>query len=479
MEKQRIAFIEPHGFAQSTYAVWQRFAPLLGPIYLATIADQAGYETIVLNENVLGREILDDELLWADQICVSCMTATVTRGKAIAQRYREVRERHKLPAIAHIGGIHASMMPEDVTPYFDHIAIGEGELILLDLLAGNFSEQIVQGIPVEDLDSLPFLNFSLIKGWNPTSKYWPLQTSRGCPFDCDFCSVNHMFGRRYRSQSPERVVEEMRQYQTGYIGFMDDNFSCDLDRTARLLELMERTPEVRRPWNVQIRTDATKYPDMVAQMRAAGCKWVLVGFESIDAEALHDIEKRQDVDDIIRAIRVFHDANIRVHGMFVLGHDAEDGSVFKKTADFATRYNIDTTQYWILTPYPGTRVFQRLEQQERLLHTRWEYYDALHTVFQPNQMSPLELQDGMMTCYKQFYTWPNVFRDTCRTLGKTVDAGFRKLRSQPIHLPSGWSPLIKLGARKLLQNWEQQNTDYRHYLCHLKTTLPKQARISS
>ncbi len=467
MKNGKVLFIEPRSI-QNTFARWQRFAPLLGPIYLATIAERAGYDAVVLNENVLERDIQDEELAEADQICLTCMTATVERGKAIAQRYRELRATRRLPAIAHIGGIHASMLPEDVTPYFDHVVLGEGELILLDLLAGNFSQQIVNGELMEDLDALPFLNYGLLKGWQP-GHVKSMMTSRGCPFDCDFCSVNKMFGRRYRSQSPERIIAEIRQCTKGYIFFADDNFAADIRHTSQLLTLMQQTQDFDRPWLAQVRTDVTKHPELVAQMRASGCKWIFMGCESVHSKTLHDMNKHHTREDIIRSIDVFHSHNIRVDAMFILGNDSDPPDVFKTTAGFVAQANIDMPIYWILTPLPGTSLFQRYEQQGRLLHKNWDHYNMLHTVFRPNQFSPLDLQKGMMRCYNEFYIWQNAFRDAYRTLGETVKAGYRKLRSRPANLPSGWSPVIKFGARKMLREWEEQDTKYLNYLREVDT----------
>lgn len=453
---QTILFIEPRGVTNT----FSRFmgTPLLGPVYLATMANQAGYDARVLNENILRRQVSEDELAEADQICLTCLTATVERGIEIAQRYRAVRAARGLPAKAHIGGIHASMQPEELVPHFDHVAVGEGEAILLDLLAGRFDETIVHGQPVQDLDMVPIPDFSLVKGWNPNGLR-PVMTSRGCPFDCNFCSVTTMFGKGYRTASPERVVEETKQYQSGAVFYVDDNFAANMKRTRRILDLMEEH-KLKVNWTTQVRTDLTRHPDVVRRMRERGCEWVFVGFESVNPESLKDMQKGQTVEDIRRAIRVFREASIRVHGMFMFGADPDTTDVFKMTADFALDCGIDTVQYNVLTPLPGTRLWDRIVSEGRLLHKKWRYYDGLHVVFHPKNMSPAELQQGMMTCFGDFYTYGRAVTDAFVTGCKAVNAWVQRLAAIPAQFPTFYGTLIKFVGRGIVKSWLRENVAY-------------------
>ncbi|MEK7203229.1 MAG: radical SAM protein, partial [Patescibacteria group bacterium] len=157
----------------------------------------------------------------------------MARGKEIAREYKALRKAHGLEAKTIIGGIHASMLPNDVTPYFDQVVVGEAENSILDILSGKIKEKIVYCQRPEDLDSLPIPDFSLIKGSERISNI-PVMTSRGCPHHCNFCSVTAMFGKKYRSQSPDRVLREVSRYKKGVIFFIDDNFTANLKRSNEI-----------------------------------------------------------------------------------------------------------------------------------------------------------------------------------------------------------------------------------------------------
>ncbi|MBD3314845.1 MAG: radical SAM protein [Chitinivibrionales bacterium] len=455
-----VFFIEPRAGA-NTFSGFMSI-PLLGPVYLATLARQAGYDAWVYNENILGRSVTDDELAQADQLCLSCLTATVEQGIEIAQRYRRVRHARGLPALAHIGGIHASMMPEDVAPYFDHVVVGEGEYIIEGLLAGAYQERIIHGEPVNDLDTVPIPNFSLVKGWRGP-RITPVMTSRGCPYDCNFCSVTEMFGRKYRAKSPERVLKEIMRYPKGYIFFVDDNFAGNTIRLRRILTLMKERG-FARPWTAQFRTSITEDPSLVAEMKARGCYWVFVGFESINPQSLKDLRKRQSVEDIQRSVRVFHQNNIRVHGMFILGGDSDTDSVFRTTTEFVCRHKVDTVQFSILTPLPGTPLFRRIAEEGRLLHRQWRYYDGLHVVFRPKNFSAGELQQGVISCFNDFYTYTHALSDAISTGMKSMMAAGKRLITPRVPWPSFSGPLMKFVGRGYVKQWIRENASYVRYL---------------
>lgn len=458
-----VLFIEPRA-AANTFSGFMSI-PLLGPVYLATLARQAGYDARVFNENILGRSLTDEELGRADQVCLSCLTATVERGIEIAARYRRVRHSRGLPALAHIGGIHASMMPEELAPHFDHVVVGEGERVILDLLAGSLTERIIHGAPVDDLDTVPIPDFDLVKGWRGRHVV-PVMTSRGCPYDCNFCSVTEMFGRRYRAKSPERVMEEIARCPGGYIFFVDDNFAGDVRRIGRLLGLMEQRG-FARPWTAQVRTSITEDPALVARMRACGCYWVFVGFESVNPRTLEDLRKRQTVDDILRSVRVFHKRHIRVHGMFILGNDSDEANVFRATTDFVCRHKIDTVQFNVLTPLPGTPLFRRLAGEGRLLHRQWRYYDGLHVVFRPKNLTAGELQQGVVSCFSDFYTYTHALGDAFTTGLHTMVAAGKRLVTPRVSRPSFSGPLMKLAGHRYVKHWVRENAPYLRYLGEL------------
>lgn len=468
MTGETVLFVEPRGSESNVFSHFMGI-PLLGPVYLATIARDHGYAASVFNENVVGREIRDDELARVDWLCLSCLTATADRGKRIARRYHEVRRARGLPAHSAIGGIHASMLPDDVAPHFDHVAVGEGESIVLDLLGGRVHTKVVQGTPLADLDTLPLPDFRLVQEWKP-NRIWPVMTSRGCPFDCNFCSVTEMFGRGYRAQSPERVLKEISRYGQGFVFFADDNFTVDIKRSLRLMELMENSGFSLK-WGAQVRTDTARRPQFVQRMRETGCTWAFVGLESVNPESLAEMGKAQTVDDIRRFVEVFHGNRIHVHGMFMLGSDPETVADLGHTAAFARQCRIDTAQFNVLTPLPGTRLFSRIAAEGRLLHRDWRYFDGLHVVFLPKQMSPLELQRGMISCFEDFYTYASALNEALGTLGHRFACGVRTL-FLPGPAPRRFdAAAMRFVGHRTVKRWIAQNSSYVEYLAQQSRNL--------
>jgi radical SAM superfamily enzyme YgiQ (UPF0313 family) len=438
----------------------------LGPLYLGTIAKQAGYDVEIINENVLRRDITDQELLSADILCLSCITATINKGKIISRRYRDLRAAYRLKSRIIAGGIHASMLPQDIAPHVDQVVVGEAEPMIEDILSDAKTDPIIHGEPLRDLDSLPEPDFSLLKEWK-TDSFTPIMTSRGCPYDCNFCSVTEMFGRGYRMQSPERVMQEVVRVKNGMIFFADDHFAANISRTDRLLDLMIKS-NVRRRWNAQVRTDITKKPELIEKMRKAGCKTVFVGFESINPESLETMHKNQSLEDIKRSIRIFKQHGINVHGMFMLGNDPDTKETFHATARFLKESGIDYAQYTILTPLPGTDLYAQLEKEGRLLHKDWTQYDAMHVVFKPKNMTPQELQLAWIECFGDFYSYTNGINDALNAVVDTSVSLVKSLYKQ-VHFPRVYPMLMKFIGKRILSAWVNQNQAYIKYLEGLPT----------
>jgi len=440
--------------------------PLLGPVYLATMAKNLGYDAAVMNENILKRGILDSELQKADILCLSCITATVDRGKEIAARYRKARERYGAPAHVIIGGIHASMLPDDVSGHFDQVVCGEAESILPDLLEGKLNEHIIKGERISDLDTVPVPDFSLLQGWRKIN-VWPVMTSRGCPHLCNFCSVSIMFGRGYRFQSASRVINEIERHRKGWVFFVDDNFTVQSDRTHELLEAIMRS-RFNQPWTAQVRTEVAKNSELVKKMRRAGCRIVYIGLESINPESLTKMEKKQTIEDIQRSVKIFQSNDIQVHGMFMLGHDPDTPEIFKATSEFSRKSRLSYVQFSVLTPLPGTEVFTQLEREGRLLHRKWSLYDGLHVVFRPRNMSAAELQMGMLRCFNRFYSLKNALRDYIRATPKGIKSLGDLILMNTARLHCFYPAFMKWIGKIILHKWLKQNKAYLTYLEKLK-----------
>lgn len=456
----KVAFVEPMGAYSNVFADYMTI-PMLGPLYLGSIAEDAGFDVVILNENILKRQVHDNELADIDILCISCMTATIERGKEISHRYKAIREEKELPSRSIIGGIHASMIPEDVINDFDQVFVGEAETKIVDLLKGKIKAKIVQGEPLQSLDSIPIPNFELIKGKRKL-KTKPIMTSRGCPYNCTFCSVTEMFGRGYRTMSVDRVIEQVKAHDASWLFFVDDHFVVKKDRTREILDRMEEE-NIRTKWSCQLRADVSRDEELVSRMADNGCKTVYIGFESINPDSLKDIQKAQSVEDIENAARVFKENGILVHGMFMLGSDSDKEGIFESTSKFCREAGLSSVQYLILTPLPGTEFYRKIESEGRLLHKKWDFYDAMHVVFEPKNFTPSELQEGMIECFHDFYSYSHAFNDALDIFFRTVGACCRSL-VEKARFPNIESALVKAFGKHIVRKWIQFNRPYLGYL---------------
>ena len=208
-----------------------------------------------------------------------------------------------------------------------------------------------------DLDALPPPDFSLFVGEENMASL-PIMTSWGCPFDCNFCSVTAMFGRKYRFRSEESVMAELRAKKPRRIFFYDDNLAANKKRLKRLLQMMIDDGIVV-PWQAQMRTDVVKDEELLDLMKRSGCERIALGLESVDQETLDAFDKSQSVDDIVHALDTLHEHGILTHGMFVMGAGSETVQSVRDTIAFALEHHVTSLMLNIMTPLPGTRAVRR------------------------------------------------------------------------------------------------------------------------
>jgi radical SAM superfamily enzyme YgiQ (UPF0313 family) len=401
--------------------------PRLGAVLLSTILRERGYKVKTFIEDLAAPDWSFIES--SDIVCISTITSTAIKAYRMGKQLRALN----IPVI--MGGAHPTFLPDEALEYADFVIRGEGEHSLVELL-----EYIDKGVPelrdikglsyrggdgkhihnpsrefIEDLDGLPTPDFSLVHNWTPSNTY-PISTSRGCPYDCKFCSVIEMFGRRYRFKSVEGTLEELKytvsvSKATKFI--VDDNFAANKMRAKEILRGMI-AEKIRTRWSAQVRTDVAKDLELLRLMADSGCHTLFIGFESINSRTLEEYNKRQDLEDIISCIRTVRYHGIHIHGMFVLGAETDDVKTIYETVDFAQGHGIDTVQIMILTPLPGTPLFNDMMKSGRLLHTDWSKYDVQHVVFKPRRMSPANLQMETLRAMGRFYSWKYVFRHLAR-----------------------------------------------------------------
>ncbi len=422
---KKIALIEIKSKAGNVFEVSKM--PRLGLPALGAHLKEAGYDVSLYAGAV--EKLKWKEILEADLVGLSIISVTSTDSYRVAGYLRS----RGIPVV--IGGIHASLMQEEALQHADYVIRGEADFTfpaLLECLQKGEEPSDVAGVSYwkngemvhnpglgawVNMDDLPIPDLSLFVQGSPLKPLQavPVATSRGCPFDCTFCCVTQMFGRQYRYRSVELVLEELSRYQGRSIFFCDDNFAAHPRHTKEMLRGMLERKIKLRGWGAQFRVESARDDELMTLMRRTGGDIAYVGLESINPETLEAYNKKQSVEDIKESIRLFHDYRVRVHGMFVLGSDSDTLDTIRETAEFALETRIDSVQFMVLTPLPGTVLYHQMEKEGRLLTRDWELYDGMHVVFQPARMTPEELQGGMYQAYRRFYSLRNVFSNTFLT----------------------------------------------------------------
>jgi len=449
---KKIVFIEPK--APNLHIFSQFPLPRLGTILLGTIMKKRGWDVEIFVEEMrkIDYEIIKD----ADLVGISTITPTAPRAYAIADRIREMG----VPVI--MGGPHVTYLDEEALEHADFVIRGEGERALTELIdaweaGGDYSsvsnlsykkdQQIIHNPkqpPADNLDSLPYPDFSLLKRDQLKKggrSIVPVLTSRGCPFDCSFCSVTGMFGRKYRFRSTENILAELRQYDSrkNMIFFYDDNFTANRKRTKELLEGMIRE-KFKVHWTTQVRADVAKDVDLVKLMKRAGCHTLYIGFETVNPDSLEEMRKKQTVEEITHAVKVLRKNRIHIHGMFVYGFDQDDWKTVKKTVRFAKKARLNSTQFLILTPAPGSEFYEKVDSENRIQFRDWTLYDGHHAVFRPARFSLFDLQKAQIFSHKKFYSMKQTVKKFFK--GKWIDLA------------------IAHYARKLNRTWQKRNKTF-------------------
>ncbi|MFZ5828435.1 MAG: B12-binding domain-containing radical SAM protein [Planctomycetota bacterium] len=391
MRRRRLLLVNPFDPGRSGYAKARNFS--YPPLSLEMLAG--------MTPNDWDVELVDEK--WepftareADLVAVTAFTNGANRAYEIAAGYRK----EGVPVV--MGGVHASTCPEEALRFVDSVVIGEAESVwtqvLEDCLRGRM-QPTYQGPPA-NLVGLPHPRRDLSDARMSTAV---VQTSRGCPMDCDFCTVAALNGRNYRRRPVEEVLDELATIRKRRVFFADDNLVgySPRDRQAAL-ELFQGmvARRFRFEWGCQASVNIGEDEELLEWASRAKCRLVFIGFESDDSEALAAINKplnlRHSAEHYAPLVRRIHRAGIVVMGSFIFGLDSETPEKLRHRVESLLAGNVDIVQVTVLTPFPGTRLFQRLQQQERLLcddfPRDWDYYDGNHLVHQPLHVRPAELR---------------------------------------------------------------------------------------
>lgn len=310
-----------------------------------------------------------------------------------------------------LGGLHVASCPEECAEHADAIVVGEGvrvwERILRDV-EGERLEPVYIGSYREPYREEPAPRRELLPrdGFLTTSS---LIATRGCHNRCDFCYLSteglHL---PYQTRRPAQIAAELVADRQPYAVFVDNNLGSKRDF---LRELCRELAPLERIWSAAISIDTTDDPALVREMALAGCTGVFVGFESLDAENIADAGKRSPrPEDYARRVRLLHDHGIQVNASFVFGFDHDGPEVFHRTVEWIETNRLECATFHILTPYPGTPLFARLEAEGRILHRDWSLYDTGHVVFRPRRMTIEQLERGYAECYRRLFSHRSIWR---------------------------------------------------------------------
>jgi radical SAM superfamily enzyme YgiQ (UPF0313 family) len=376
---------------------------LFPPLGLATLA---GYldedDEVTLQDEHVERLVLDDE---PDLVVIQVYITSASRAYALADHYRAKG------AYVALGGLHVTSLPNEAARHADSIFLGPGEdtwpVFLADYRAGHPAPRYESRL--RTLQGLPRIRRDLIKRNHylvPNS----IVVSRGCPHVCDFCYKEAFFkgGRSFYTQQVDDALAEIERLPGKHLYFLDDHLLGNPRFAASLFEGMHG---MGRLWQAAGTVQSTLRPGLLEQAAACGLRSLFVGFETLNPANLQEQRKYQNLNrDYTAAIRRLHDLGVMVNASFVFGMDGDDESVFDRTVEWAISQGIETATFHILTPYPDTALYKRMEAQERLLHSNWDLYDTRHVVYRPAKLTPEALEAGYWRAYKDFYRWNAIAR---------------------------------------------------------------------
>jgi radical SAM superfamily enzyme YgiQ (UPF0313 family) len=353
----------------------------------------------VIDEEI--REI--DFSLDFDLVGISCMTTTANRSYQVSDLYR------KRGSKVVLGGIHPTILPQEAIQHADAVVIGEAEGCWADVI-NDFRKRKLQKfyhVPEPDLSKYPFprRDFHIDKAlFNCVG----LLTTRGCPYACEFCSVTDFYGRKIRHRPVSMVVEDIKQSSSKTFLILDDNVTGHPEYSK---ELFEALIPLGIRWIGQSSISLAKDKEMLKLCRLSGCGALFFGIESVSPSSLKGMKKAlKSIEEIEDAIKIIQDNGIAFHPSVILGFDTDTKAIFDDTLEFLARTKLPTMDLHVLTPYPGTRIYERFKNQGRIISHDWNHYDHHTVVFQPKNMTPQELAEGYHYVKSEFYSFSSIIR---------------------------------------------------------------------
>jgi radical SAM superfamily enzyme YgiQ (UPF0313 family) len=341
----------------------------------------------------------------ADLVGITCLTYTANRAYEISTGFRK----RGIKTI--LGGVHASMLPEEASRYADTIVIGEADDIWPEIVRdfqGDRLKPMYKADKRPDISKLPPSNRNLLKG-----NYFidTIQTARGCPNTCKFCVVHRFNGASYRYRDIDLVIREMEQIKKTQILIIDDNIvGRGPNSYKRSLELFNRMKPVKKKWAAQSCINIADDTELLRSASDSGASVFLIGFESINQKTIEGFDKNVNlksngvIPNYEDSIKKIHDCGISIIGSYMFGMDTDLPDTLERTVEFVMKNEIDGVQFCIATPYPGTALYEEMKGNNRLVMNNypqdWTVYNGFVMVFQPEIMGIDDLYYQLFDAYK-------------------------------------------------------------------------------
>lgn len=379
-------------------SIWKSFIFRFPYLSVTTIAalTPSDWEIKIEDENVSPINFEED----VDLVGITSLTPLAPRAYEIAIEFR------KRGVCVVMGGFHATWLSEEASRYVDSVVIGEAEGIwqrVLEDFQRNQLQPFYKSNGRSDFKGIPTARRDLL---NRSGYFFinTMQTTRGCPFNCEFCSVTAFFGHSYRVRPLEDVEKELNTL-TGNANFLfivDDNIVGKPDYAKELFQLLKK---FHFKWLSQASITFAENRELLKLAQESGCYGMFIGFESLSQEALNKLNKKfNKADKYAEMIKRIHGHGMGIQGSFIFGYDWDTKETFNEVLEFVEKTRLDSVLFTILTPFPGTKVFERMKEEGRLLTTDWRLYDMAHAVFRPKNMEPEELEEKFLEANRKFYS---------------------------------------------------------------------------
>ena len=340
---------------------------------------------------------------------ITSYTADITSACEIADGFRSKGVKVVM------GGVHVSALPDEARQHADAIVVGEAEAVwerlLRDCEKGELKTIYKSNTLIEMSDMViprrDLLNRSMY------SSFYSVQATRGCPFNCEFCTVTAFFGQEFRTRPIDEVVREVKGLESKEFFFIDDNIT---GRAGFAKKLFKELIPLNCKWGGQTTLNFAKDEELLSLYAKSGGRYAFIGFETLSDDNLSKISKSWNSPDGYReAIKKIHGVGINIVGSFILGLDGDSPDVFKRTYNFIMETKIDAAQFHILTPFPGTKLYDDMIKNDRITDSDWSKYHTGEVVFKPAKMTARELQEGYWWIYHKTYNMKNILRRSLRS----------------------------------------------------------------